>query len=223
MTAVASRRDIPAESARPIARDRVVVVAFVVTSLLGSSLLFLVQPLVGRLLLPRAGGSASLWNTAMVFFQCTLLAGYLVAHAGISKLGVARHRIAHLVLLLLPLSVLPLAVPGSWSLDADRPVLSTLLVLSTMVGLPFLALATASPTLQRWFADTGHPDRDDPYFLYAAGNIGSIGALLGYPLVIEPRLGLHAQTWLFTGLYIGFVAATGGIYGLEDSVLAIPS
>lgn len=187
------------------ARARLTVVTFTATSLLGSTLLFLVQPLVGRLLLPRAGGSASLWNTAMVFFQVTLLAGYLLAHFSSSRLGVRRHRWFQLMLLALPLLVLPLHVPGGWSLDADRPVLGTLGVLTVMVGVPFLALSTASPTLQRWFAETDHPHRDDPYFLYAAGNVGAIGALIGYPLVIEPRLGLVSQTQLFTGLYVALI------------------
>ncbi len=202
-------------------RRRVVVAAYVLASLLGSTLLFLVQPLVGRLLLPRAGGSASLWNTAMVFFQVTLLLGYLIAHLGLRAFGVARHRAVHVALLVLPFVVLPLGVPGGWTLDADQAVVSTLSVLTLMVGLPFLALSTASPTLQRWFADTGHPAADDPYFLYAAGNVGAIGSLIGYPLVIEPRLGLEAQTWLFTGLYVAFVAATAGcavLTGPTDAV-----
>ncbi|MEM7286237.1 MAG: hypothetical protein AAF480_07785 [Actinomycetota bacterium] len=210
MTALDTPLSAPVSVALGDARRRVVVGVFVLASLLGSTLLFLVQPLVGRLLLPRAGGSASLWNTAMVFFQVTLLIGYLTAHVGVRALGVRRHRIAHLALLLAPLAVLPLAVPDGWTLDADRAVLGTLGVLALMVGLPFLALSTASPTLQRWFADTGHPAADDPYFLYAAGNVGAIGSLIGYPLIIEPRLGLESQTWLFTGLYVAFVAATAG-------------
>ena len=208
MTALDTTLSAPVSVALGDSRRRVVVGVFVLASLLGSTLLFLVQPLVGRLLLPRAGGSASLWNTAMVFFQVTLLIGYLTAHVGVRTLGVRRHRIAHLAVLLAPIAVLPLAVPDGWTLDADRAVLGTLGVLAIMVGLPFLALSTASPTLQRWFAETGHPAADDPYFLYAAGNVGAIGSLIGYPLVIEPRLGLEAQTWLFTGMYISFVAAT---------------
>lgn len=192
-----------------VGRQKLTAAVFTLTSCVGSSLLFLVQPIVGRLLLPRAGGTVSLWNTAMVFFQAVLLAGYLVAHLGATRLGVARHRYAHLLLLALPLLVLPLAVPGDWTLDeGTNPIFATLGVLAVMVGLPFLALATSSPTLQRWFAATNHPNAADPYFLYAAGNIGSLASLLAYPLVIERHLGLGAQTRLFLWLYVGFVALT---------------
>ncbi len=198
----------PRVSTRVATRDRVAMLVFTTTSFLGSALLFLIQPMVGRLLLPRAGGSASLWNTAMVFFQLTLLVGYLFAHLSTTKLGVQRHRYVHLVVLAAPLAILPVAVPDGWALDGSRPVLGAFGVLAVMVGLPFFALATASPSLQRWFAQTSHPQAHDPYFLYAAGNVGSIGALLGYPLIIEPRLGLTAQTQLFTGVYVAFLAAT---------------
>lgn len=202
--------DVPiATAGRSLARDRATVVVFTMASLLGSTLLFLVQPIIGRLLLPRAGGTASLWNTAMVFFQAALLAGYLLAHIGTSVLGVARHRYAHLVLLVLPLAFLPLTVPGDWSLDAGRdPIVATLGVLAIMVGVPFLALATSSPTLQRWFAATDHPNADNPYFLYAAGNVGSLTALIAYPFVIERHLGLDAQAGLFTGGYVAFLVCT---------------
>ncbi len=198
----------PRASARVATRDRAAMLVFTTTSFLGSALLFLVQPMVGRLLLPRAGGSASLWNTAMVFFQVTLLVGYLFAHLSTTKLGVQRHRYIHLLVLAAPLAIFPLAVPDGWALDGSRPVLGAFGVLVVMVGLPFFALATASPSLQRWFAETGHPQAHDPYFLYAAGNVGSIGALIGYPLIIEPRLGLTSQTQLFTAIYVAFLAAT---------------
>lgn len=202
--------DLPvARTTTALVRDRATVVVFTLASLLGSTLLFLVQPIIGRLLLPRAGGTASLWNTAMVFFQATLLVGYLLAHLGISAVGVARHRYAHLALLAAPLAFLPLAVPGDWSLDAGTdPIMATLGVLALMVGVPFLALATSSPTLQRWFAATDHPDAANPYFLYAAGNVGSLAALVAYPFVIERHLGLDAQTRLFTAGYLAFLICT---------------
>lgn len=208
--AVPSIGDTPVAVAdRTLIRDRATVVVFTLASLLGSTLLFLVQPIIGRLLLPLAGGTASLWNTAMVFFQAALLLGYLLAHLGTSLLGVARHRYAHLLVLVVPLAFLPIAVPGDWSLDAGRdPIVATLGVLAVMVGMPFLALATSSPTLQRWFAATDHPHASNPYFLYAAGNVGSLTALLAYPFVIERHLGLDAQTKLFTAGYVAFIVCT---------------
>ncbi len=183
-------------------RGLALVTLFTLTSFVASTLVFSVQPLVGRLLLPLAGGSAGLWNTALVFFQGALLGGYLLAHVLSTKVGGKGHLVLQLGLLLLPLLVLPLTVPAGWDLTSGNPALVTLAVLSLMVGLPFLALSTASPTLQKWFSLTGHADADDPYFLYAAGNVGSIVALLGYPLVIEPRIGLDAQTRLFAGAYL---------------------
>lgn len=175
---------------------------FTITSFVASTLVFSVQPLVGRLLLPLAGGSAGLWNTTLVFFQGVLLAGYLLAHYLATRVGGRRHLVLQLGLLMLPLLVLPLSVPAGWDLTSGNPALTALAVLALMVGLPFLALSTASPTLQKWFSQTGHRHADDPYFLYAAGNVGSIVALLGYPLVIEPLIGLGTQTRLFASVYL---------------------
>lgn len=175
---------------------------FTVTSFVASTLVFSVQPLVGRLLLPLAGGSAGLWNTTLVFFQGVLLAGYLLAHFLATRVGGRRHLVLQLGLLALPLLVLPLSVPDGWDLTSGNPALMALAVLALMVGLPFLALSTASPTLQKWFSYTGHRHADDPYFLYAAGNVGSIVALLGYPLVIEPLIGLGTQTRVFASVYL---------------------
>ena len=184
---------------------RGLLVLFTATSFVASMLVFSVQPLVGRLLLPLAGGSAGLWNTAMVFFQAVLLAGYLLAHFSSQRLAGGRHLVFQMSLLCLPLLVLPLTVPAGWDLTSGSPVVGALAVLTMMVGLPFLALSTASPTLQRWFSRTDHPDAGDPYFLYAAGNVGSMIALLGYPLVLEPNLGLKTQTQLFAGVYIALL------------------
>ena len=188
--------------------QRLLLVTFTVATFLGASLLFLVQPLVGRLLLPMVGGSASLWNTAMVFFQVTLLGGYLYSHLSIRALGPRKQSLVQIVLIAVPLAVLPIAVPVGWALsDGVAPELWTLSILAVMVGLPFFVVSTASPTLQRWFAETGHPHAADPYFLYAAGNVGSLLALLAYPFVIEPNLSLDAQSRLWTVLYVAFGVA----------------
>jgi len=181
---------------------------FIVAVFLSSTLLFMVQPLVARLLLPLAGGSSALWNTAMVFFQITLLLGYAYAHGSLRKVGARKHPFLHAPLLVVPFLVLPLAVPEGWTLPNDvAPSLWVLGVLALIVGLPFFALATTSPTLQVWFSSTDHPRAADPYFLYAAGNVGSVLALLGYPLVMEPMLSLKAQTRFWAIGYGLFVIA----------------
>ncbi len=186
------------------------VVLFAATSFLGSMLLFLVQPMVAKMLLPLLGGSPAVWNTAMVFFQAALLAGYGLAHLSLTRLGLRRQPIVQMALFCLPVLVLPVAVPDGWHPPTGvEPALWTLLALTLMVGAPFLMLSTASPTIQRWFAGTNHPQADDPYFLYAAGNVGSFVGLLAYPFVLEPRLTLDEQSWLWAGLYVSFVVLSG--------------
>ncbi len=180
---------------------------FTAASFLGSFLLFLVQPMAARFLLPLAGGSASLWNTAMVFFQVLLLAGYVYAHLSTTRFG-TRQPLTQVALVFVPLAFLPVAIPDAWELTGPSPALWVLGVLAVTVGVPFFALATSSPTLQRWFSLTDHPDAGDPYFLYAAGNVGSVAALAGYPLVVEPVLTLDQQTRLWTLVYVAFVLAT---------------
>ncbi len=171
-----------------------------------AALLFLVQPMFARLVLPLLGGSPAVWNTALVFFQATLLAGYAYAHASTAWLGARRQAALHLVVLLLPLAVLPIAVPANWTPPANaNPAPWLLALMAVAVGLPFFAVATTSPLLQKWFAAGGHRDAADPYFLYAASNIGSLLALLSYPLWIEPRLTLAAQSELWTWGYVGLV------------------
>lgn len=167
-----------------------------------AALLFIVQPMFARMVLPMLGGSPAVWNTALVFFQAALLAGYAYAHASTRLLGLRRQVLLHLVLLLLPLALLPIALPAGWAPPADRdPTLWLLGLLAVAVGLPFLVLATSSPVLQRWFAATGHPSSADPYFLYAASNVGSMLGLLGYPLLLEPRLRVAQQSRLWAAGY----------------------
>ncbi len=167
---------------------------FALTLFLGSALLFAVEPMIGRLVLPLLGGTPAIWNTCMVFFQAALLAGYAYAHAAPTRLGIRRHAILHVLLLAVPWLVLPLGVPGGWSDPGDAaPVPWLLGLLLLMVGLPFFVLSTTAPLLQRWLAATRDRDAGDPYFLYAASNLGSLIALIGYPLVLEPLLPLSEQ------------------------------
>ncbi len=182
---------------------------FTVTSFLGSFLLFLIQPMAARILLPEVGGSSALWSTALAFFQVALLVGYVFAHLSTTRLDHKRHRVVQGAVVSLPLLVLPVALPDGWHPPMDVPPSAwVLFALLVMVGLPFFALSTASPTLQRWLSWTDHPDAEDPYFLYSAGNIGSVLALVGYPVVIEPRLDLAQQGLVWALAYGLFVIAT---------------
>lgn len=175
---------------------------YALTICASAALLFLVQPMFARMVLPLLGGSPAVWNTAMVFFQAALLAGYAYAHAGAAWLGVRRHAALHVVVLLLPLAVLPIAVPAGWTPPTQgNPSPWLLGLMAVAVGLPFFAVSATSPLLQRWFAATGHRQASDPYFLYAASNIGSMAALLAYPFVVEPHLRLAQQSRLWMWAY----------------------
>jgi hypothetical protein len=176
---------------------------FAATLFLSATLLFLLQPLAGKMLLPSFGGSSAVWNTCMVFFQALLLAGYSYAHAGPALLGTRRHVVVHLLLFAATVVVLPFAVPaGAAPPPGVDPTLRLLLVLVVAVGLPFFVVSTTAPLVQHWFAATGHRSSRDPYFLYAASNAGSMVGLLAYPFVLEPRLPLHWQTTLWTAGYM---------------------
>ncbi|WP_030172668.1 fused MFS/spermidine synthase [Spirillospora albida] len=182
------------------------VVLYTVTSLVASGLLFSVEPMVAKLLLPAYGGSPMVWNTAVLFFQGALLAGYAYAHWSQRRLGRRWQPLVHVVLVAAPLAALPIALPG-WTVapESAPTALWLLLVLAALVGAPFAVLATTGPLVQRWYSWSGLPRSDDPYFLYAAGNAGSLVALLAYPFVIEPAAGLVTQTRWWSAGYVGFV------------------
>jgi len=171
-----------------------------------AALLFLVQPMFARLLLPALGGSPAVWNTALVFYQAALLGGYAWAHFSIRHLGAKRQAIIHLVILSLPLLLLPIGVPSPLSPPtASSPVLWLLGLMTVCVGAPFFAVSTTSPTLQRWFAASNHRSAHDPYFLYAASNAGSMLALFGYPLFYERHFRLFEQSRYWAGGYVVFL------------------
>ncbi|MFZ4576419.1 MAG: spermidine synthase, partial [Phycisphaerales bacterium] len=165
---------------------------YAIAIFLSAALLFLVQPLTGKLLLPLLGGSPSVWNTCMVFFQGILLAGYLYSHL-ISKVrSVGVQAALHACVLGGAWLTLPIAVPAS-SPDSTNPIAWLLPTLLRTVGLPFFCVATTGPLVQRWFSRTDRPGAQDPYFLYAASNAGSVVGLLAYPIVLEPLLTRHQQ------------------------------
>ncbi len=183
------------------------VALFTVTLFVSAGLLFLVQPMFARLVLPLLGGSPAVWNTAMVFYQAALLAGYGYAHFSNTRLS-PRPRVAvHLLLLAIPMALLPIAIPHSWSPPTTgNPAPWLLALMGASVGLPFFAISTTSPVLQKWFAATGHSRAADPYFLYVASNIGSLLALLCYPFCVEPHLSLATQFRLWMGGYFILLA-----------------
>ena len=183
--------------------------AYALAVLAGATLVFLVQPMAARLLLPRFGGSPAVWTTSLLFFQVALLVGYGWAHVSTTRLGLQRQPWAQAALLLAPLLVLPMALPAWATPPSDvEPSIWLLLALAAMVSLPYVAVTTASPVLQRWFAATDHPHAADPYFLYAMGNAGSLLGLLAYPFLIEPNLALRDQALLWSLGYLAFVALT---------------
>ena len=188
------------------------VIVFTVSMFLSAALLFLVEPMLAKMMLPLLGGTPAVWNTCLVFFQAMLLAGYLYAHAAMKWFGRRTQIAVHMTLLvlpLLPLGLLPLHLPAGWQPPAEsNPVLWVLGMLFLAVGLPFFVLSSNTPIMQRWFSDSGHKHATDPYFLYAASNAGSLAGLLAYPLLLEPLLHLSEQSHLWTYAYIVFVAIT---------------
>jgi len=178
---------------------------------LSAFLLFLVEPMVARMLLPLLGGSAAVWNTCLVFFQAELLAGYAYAHAATRWLRWRVLLVVQCGFALLPglIGVLPLALPHGWTPPAiANPIPWILAALAVAVGAPFFVLSSSGPMMQRWFAASGHDQSDDPYFLYAASNTGSLIGLLAYPLLLEPLMRLGNQSRLWSVGYIGFGVLT---------------
>ncbi len=175
-----------------------VVAVLTLAVFLNAALLFSVEPMFSKLALPLLGGTPAVWNTCLVFFQAALLAGYAYAHFSVRLLGPRRQAMLHVALLALSLAALPLQLRTAAPPPAGSSSVVWLLILLTRsLGVPFVLLASGAPLAQRWFAASGHVRSSDPYFLYAASNLGSMLALLAYPFLIEPQLPLVAQrmTW----------------------------
>ena len=171
-----------------------VIVAFV---FLGAVLLFSLEPMAGRLLLPRFGGAFHVWTTALMFFQGALFAGYCYAHFAAERLGRW-----HLLIVALPLAALPIGLGDAPSSEAT--VFAILGLLARHLALPFVVLSTTAVVAQRWLSRTG----EEPWSLYAASNAGSLGALLGYALIIEPFVGLELQRRAWSALFVVYVLAS---------------
>lgn len=183
---------------------------FAVTAALSACLLFLVQPLIAKPILPLLGGSPSVWITCMVMFQLLLLAGYVYAYASSRCLSLRRQGMLHLLLFGASLLLLPFGLRTAGFEPVTQPKAWLAVTLLLSVGGPYLLLASSSPMLQRWAANTTHPLARNPYPLYAASNAGSFVGLLSYPLLIEPRFDTPHQFGILTTGYVllalGFVA-----------------
>jgi SAM-dependent methyltransferase len=173
-------------------------IGFIITILTGSFLLFLVQPMVARMALPKLGGAPAVWNSAMLVYQALLLAGYAYAHR-LSREAPKRQAKVHLAVLLLaaiwlPIGLAAMAIPANGS-----PIFWVPWLLVASIGPLFFAVAAQAPLMQRWFGLAGN--KGEPYALYAASNIGSFAGLIAYPLLVEPFMPIVEQTWLWSALY----------------------
>ena len=179
---------------------------FTITLFVSAVLLFAVQPMFAKMVLPLFGGTPAVWNTCMVFFQATLLAGYAYAHVTARAFGFRHQATLHLLLLVTPLLLLPISVPAAWrSPSQEHPATWLFALLTVALGLPFFVVSATGPLLQTWFARSDHPLAHDPYFLYGASNTGSLAALLAYPTFIEPNLHLADQSHLWSVGYVALV------------------
>ncbi|HYN82828.1 MAG TPA: fused MFS/spermidine synthase [Gemmatimonadaceae bacterium] len=186
------------------------VALFSLAALTSAFLLFWVEPLFAKLVLPLLGGSPAVWNTCLMFFQAMLLLGYLYAHVSSRYLDPRRQALTHVGLLALALLSLPVAIPGGWTPPASGNVIPWLLLLLTIaVGAPFMVLAATAPLLQRWMSSLDHPAAENPYTLYAASNAGSLVGLLAFPFVMEPNLRLGQQSRLWSVSYVAALVLVG--------------
>ena len=179
---------------------------FAVTVFLSASLVFLVEPMMARLMLPILGGSAAVWNTSLAFFQAALLGGYVYAHALERMRSLRRQILLHAAVLALAALSLPLGVSAALGdPDPNAPALWLLAALALSVGAPFMALSATAPLVQAWHARAfPHEPDGGPWGLYAASNLGSLLALIAYPVIVEPLIPLHRQTLVWSGGYVAF-------------------
>src|SRR5262245_54315687 len=190
---------------------------------LASFLLFLVQPLIARLILPWFGGSAAVWTTCMLFFQAMLLAGYAYAHFLNSKLRGKLQPLVHTILLAAAVALLPIAPGEAWKpVGGEEPITRILLLLAAAVGLPYFVLSATSPLLQAWFVRT-HP-QGNPYRLFAVSNLASLAALIGYPFVVEPVFSAREQVIGWSVLFAGFAVLCSAVAWLTPpAAIAAPA
>src|SRR4030095_11352983 len=176
---------------------------FAATIFVSAALLFSVEPMIAKMLLPVLGGTPAVWNTCMVFFQAALFLGYVYALV-VSRWPLTRQLVVQMVLLAAALVSLPVGLSSGWinSVPATgNPSLWLLACLAATVGLPFFIISSNSPLLQKWFSLSPGTAARDPYFLYSASNAGSLLALLSYPAILEPFFSLRSQSRVWTVVY----------------------
>ncbi|WP_367647763.1 spermidine synthase [Ruegeria arenilitoris] len=209
-----SNISLPAKSWRTYAP----VISFCASIFVSASLLFFVQPLFAKLVLPKIGGTPAVWTTAMLFFQLMLILGYLYAHMLTRWFTLRWQLVTHLALWLLALGFLPLATQEGWRFDSSQYIaLQTLLLFAAGVGVPFAVLSANAPLLQAWYSRSGGPSANDPYFLYAASNVGSLLALLSFPLLADPFFGAQEISlfWSVGFVVFGVLLALSGLIALR--------
>jgi hypothetical protein len=183
---------------------------YAATILLSAFLLFEVQPMIGKIILPWFGGSASVWSTCLLFFQVSLLAGYLYAHCSTRYLKPRQQALLHLAMLAASIALLPILPSEHWKpAAAGDPSGRILLLLTATIGLPYVLLSTTSPLLQAWYV-ASKPGAI-PYRLFALSNLGSLLALVSFPLLVEPLFTTHTQAYGWSGIYVLFVALCGAL------------
>jgi len=201
----------PAKKTGEASTSGILLPLFTFAIFVSAALLFLVQPMFAKMVLPKLGGTPAVWSVAMVFFQTVLLAGYAYAHFITRKLQGRQAIAVHLAVMLIAILFLPLGIASGWTRPpASGEAIWLLGLFAVSIGLPFFALSANGPLLQAWFARTDHPAAKDPYFLYAASNVGSFLALLAYPFAVEPLTRLQQQTFGWSAGFILLIVLIAG-------------
>ncbi|MCA0424673.1 MAG: hypothetical protein LCH61_15380, partial [Proteobacteria bacterium] len=201
------------------ASSSLLLTAFVSAIFTSAFLLFAVQPMFTKMVLPLLGGSPGVWSVAMVFFQTLLLAGYGYAHLSTRFLPLPVAILVHVGLFVATALALPIGISATLGdPPASGQELWLIGVFAASVGLPFFAVSANGPLLQAWFAKTSHPTASDPYYLYGASNFGSFSALLLYPVLIEPTLTLKQQAAAWSGGFVllGALIALAGLIAIRN-------
>lgn len=189
-------------------KNKILSLHYALTIFLSAFLLFQVQPMIGKMILPWFGGSASVWTTCMLFFQVLLLLGYAYSHFLMEYRSPRFQSYLHIALLLVSLCFLPLAANPNWRPTGnENPTARILILMFVSIGLPYFVLSTTGPLIQAWFVR--EKSNSIPYRLFALSNLGSLLALLIYPLVVEPGLPTRWQSYLWSLLFVCFAISCG--------------